>query len=210
MRVIKHEYGYNPEHYPYAVFFENSKKITKLLKKRRDLFCKHLSNLINETMSEFTGKDHIEKEILTEENCLNRAAVNEFPFEALACSICRGGCCKGKEHAFLKKDTILRYLSMHPDYNFGQVLDAYMARLPENSFEGSCVNHAQTGCTLPRHMRSSVCNDYLCERLSKLRDLFTATPVPKGVFFIHRAQLDTDNSIVASELILNEISYGLK
>jgi hypothetical protein len=72
----------------------------------------------------------------------------------------------------------------------------------------SCVNNTKTGCSLPRDMRSQVCNDYLCDPLNKLRKLFTHTHLPKGVFFISRAQnnwkkddLDADNRIVGSVLI---------
>jgi hypothetical protein len=102
-------------------------------------------------------------------------------------------------------------MAKHPDQNPAQVLAAYMAYLPDESFEDSCVNHTETGCALPRDMRSSVCNGYVCESLMKLKDLFADTPVPKGVFFISRAQnnwnkdtLDVDNSIIGTGLMMNE------
>jgi hypothetical protein len=85
-----------------------------------------------------------------------------------------------------------------------------MEYLPEKSFKDSCVNHTEKGCSLPKNMRSHVCNDYLCDPLNNLRELFTQTPLPKGVFFISRAQnnwnkdnLDLDNRIISSALVLN-------
>jgi hypothetical protein len=89
-------------------------------------------------------------------------------------------------------------------------MSAYLSYLPEKTFKESCVYHTETGCSLPRDMRSHVCNDYLCDTLYELKDLFSREDVPKGIFFISRAQdnwnknkLDTDNRIIASELILN-------
>lgn len=205
-KAINPDAGYDPEHYPYTVVPSNSKTIVKLPGRRKKIFREFLSDLISETLSE-----RIDPENDNEKNGGPAVAENTFPFEAKACSICRGGCCSiGAEHAFLKKETILGYVSRHPDLNPGQVLAAYMACLPEKSFEDSCVNHTATGCTLPREMRSHVCNDYLCDALVKLRRLFTRTPLPKGVLFISRAQnnwnkdtLDVDNGIVGTDLILH-------
>ena len=212
MRAMNHDYGYNPAQYPYTVVPTNSKKISRLPEHRKNLFRETLLHFINKAMPEFAQKNGPTEKNQTEENTLYETAKNELPFEAKACSICRGGCCSiGEEHAFIKKETILRYMTKHPDQKPAQVLAAYMAYLPDESFENSCVNHTETGCALPRDMRSSVCNGYVCESLMKLKDLFADTPVPKGVFFISRAQnnwnkdtLDVDNSIIRTELILNQ------
>ena len=212
MRAMNHDYGYDPAQYPCTVVPTNSKRITRLPEQRKNLFRETLLPLINKAMPELAQKNDPTEENQTEENTQQKTVENELLFEAKACSICRGGCCSiGEEHAFIKKETILRYMSTHPDQNPAQVLEAYMAYLPDESFEDSCVNHTETGCALPRDMRSSVCNGYVCESLIKLKDLFANTPVPKGVFFISRAQnnwnkdiLDVDNSIIRTELILNE------
>jgi len=206
MKAINHENGYDPVQYPYNLVPANLKKIIRLPKRRQKLYRKFLSDLINETLSEFKGDEDNNEKVIPYES-----ENNGYPFEAKACSICKGGCCSiGGEHAFLKKETILRYLSGHPDQNPKQVLASYMDYLPEKSFKDSCVNHTEIGCTLPREMRSYVCNDYLCDTLNTLRTLFTGTPLPNGVFFIRRAQnnwnkdnLDENNSIIGTELILN-------
>ncbi|MCP4721284.1 MAG: hypothetical protein GY860_17660 [Desulfobacteraceae bacterium] len=201
-KAINPDCGYDPEHYPYVVVPSNLKKITRLPKKRKTIFLKTLYHLINESLLE-SGENQ------DENSRQNEPLKNDSPFEAKACSICSGGCCCiGEEHAFLKKETIFHYMSGHPDQTPAQVVAAYMKYLPEKSFENSCVNHTKTGCTLPRDMRSHVCNNYLCAPLNKLRKLFAQTPLPKGVFFISRAQNnwkkddpDFDNRIVGSVLI---------
>ncbi len=215
-KVINHNYGYELDHYPYTVIPTGSKKIIKLSTERKNLFREHLTGLISEVISELAvNRDNGEGNQIEEDMPLDEDVENESPFEATACAICRGGCCRtGDDHAFLKKETILRYISRHPDHKPKQLLDIYMAYLPEKSFEDSCINHRVTGCTLPRDLRSDVCNEFMCDSLVKLRDLFLRTPVPKGVFFIRRAQnnlnkdnLDMDNRIIGSELVLNDMIY---
>ena len=44
-----------------------------------------------------------------------------------------------------------------------------MRRLPAASYQESCVFHASTGCTLPREMRSAVCNTFYCHALEQQR-----------------------------------------
>lgn len=46
----------------------------------------------------------------------------------------------------------------------------YMARIPEESFEYSCIFHGLKGCSLTREQRSSTCNTYLCSSLELLRN----------------------------------------
>jgi hypothetical protein len=212
MRAMNHDHGYDPDQYPYTVVPTNSKRITRLPEHRKKLFRESLLHLINKAMPGLAQKNGPTEEDQTEKDTPHETVEDELLFEAKACSICKGGCCSiGEEHAFIKQETIFRYMSNHPDQKPEQVLEAYMAYLPDESFEESCVNHTETGCSLPRDMRSHVCNGYVCESLIKLKDLFADTPVPEGVFFISRAQnnwnkdtLDVDNSIIRTELILNQ------
>lgn len=204
-KAINPDFGYEPDWYPYTVIPDNSKKITRLPQKRKTLFRKTLGCLISESLSE--DAESIQKTTM-------RTSSIEDPssFERTACSICSGGCCGiGEEHAFLKKETIFYYMSGHPDQTPAQVQALYMRYLPEASFENSCVYHTQTGCALPRDMRSHVCNNYLCDSLIKLQKRLTQTPLPKGIFFISRAQdnwkkddPDEDNPIVGSVLISSD------
>jgi hypothetical protein len=216
MRTIKQGFADDLEQYPYTVISTNPEKIVKLPQRRKKLFREFLSELINRTMSEIEGGyDNI---IDYENEALNRyeAEDNRFPIEKKACSICGGSCCSaGREHAFLKRETILRCVTVGSVQKPEDVLAEYMKYLPENTFKDSCVYHTETGCSLPRNMRSHVCNDGLCCSLRKLRRLFSREVVPKGVLFIsrvhgdsNRLDPDADNSIVSSELVLR--SYAGK
>jgi len=94
-----------------------------------------------------------------------------------ACTACRGHCCRlGEDHAFLRPATLRRFHKAHPGMTAGQVVDAYVARVPAESVEGSCVFQGREGCTLPRSMRSDVCNRYLCEDLERAQK--TAADAP--------------------------------
>ena len=80
-----------------------------------------------------------------------------------ACARCRGHCCRnGGEEAYLTEDTIRRYLHEHPGTRPLDLLEAYLARVGHETFEGSCIFHGPTGCTLSREMRSDTCNGYFC------------------------------------------------
>ncbi len=82
-----------------------------------------------------------------------------------------------------EKETIFRYMSGHPDQKPRHVLAAYMEYVAEKSYEGSCVYHTEKGCSLPRNMRSNTCNNFLCDSLIELSELFNKTPMPKVLYF---------------------------
>ena len=87
----------------------------------------------------------------------------------VACTTCRGQCCEqGGDHAFINVDTLLRYLAEHPSARPRDVYDAYLSRLGSRCYEGSCVYHGDSGCRLPRAMRSDLCNRFRCKGLTEL------------------------------------------
>jgi hypothetical protein len=78
-----------------------------------------------------------------------------------ACSLCRGWCCRnGADDAFLDEPTLARAAETIADAE--AVIQHYLARVPVVAYEGSCIFHAERGCTLDRSMRSDVCNGYFC------------------------------------------------
>ena len=88
---------------------------------------------------------------------------------ASACGLCRGACCTaGGEHAFLRGE----HLALLRRSALGEKADAFVARylahLPARHYQRSCVFHAVGGCTLPRTMRSGLCNRYQCGALTQL------------------------------------------
>jgi len=134
---------------------------------RRALFAQHLAEI-------------------AEGAVLDRAQLTSDPFDAEpatsgreslstgVCSACRGSCCRsGGDHAYLTEETIVRSLQAHPGRTFAQIMDSYLGCLPAESVLNSCIYHSATGCGLPRDLRSSTCNRYLC---GKLRNLKAALP----------------------------------
>ncbi len=78
-----------------------------------------------------------------------------------ACALCRGWCCRnGADDAFLDEPTVARASTTLPDAE--AVIQHYLDRVPAVGYEGSCIFHAERGCTLDRSMRSDVCNAYFC------------------------------------------------
>lgn len=89
------------------------------------------------------------------------------------CAVCRGACChRGGNHAFLDAGSLRRVLSARPGWTDEIALQEYLSRLPASSLEGSCVYHTDAGCQLPRGLRSTVCNTYLCRGLKDALEHF--------------------------------------
>lgn len=81
-----------------------------------------------------------------------------------ACMLCHGHCCLngGPSNAFLTVEDVNRFRRE----NFGATPDdvraAYFSMLPAKTVLLSCVFHGDQGCTMPRTMRSDLCNSALC------------------------------------------------
>jgi hypothetical protein len=85
------------------------------------------------------------------------------------CAACRGSCCRaGGDQAYLTEETMVRALQAHPDWTLAQIMDSYLKYLPAVTVLNSCIYHSATGCGLPRDLRSSTCNRYLCGKLKNL------------------------------------------
>jgi len=185
MTKINDVHGYDPTIYPYAMIPKNTRKLGKLPERRKNYFRKFLSTLIKETFSEFEDNN-----VNDTENVFQYKAIEDmYPMESRACAVCRGVCCTtGGKNAYIKKETILRYMHRHPDQKPEQVLAAYMDHLGKKTFIDSCVYHTVIGCSLPRNMRADTCNEFLCDTLIELDRLLNKTPVPIGVYLIEYAK----------------------
>ncbi len=87
-----------------------------------------------------------------------------------ACMACRGQCCTGgKERAYLSAATLRRWLTAHPGASAAELVDDYLGRVQPETYEGSCIYHTATGCSLPRSMRSDTCNVFFCGDIRTLR-----------------------------------------
>jgi hypothetical protein len=90
------------------------------------------------------------------------------------CAACRGSCCRaGGDQAYLTEETLLRSLEAHPDWTIARIREAYLKHLPAETVLNSCIYHSAQGCGLPRDLRSSTCNRYLC---AKSRNLLAGLP----------------------------------
>jgi hypothetical protein len=83
-----------------------------------------------------------------------------------ACSLCRGSCCRGGgDHGYMDERTMARVRRARPELDAREVLRLYVGLVPGLSYEDSCLFHGEQGCTLPRSIRSDICNSYFCRGL---------------------------------------------
>jgi len=86
---------------------------------------------------------------------------------ATACTACGGHCCrKGGNDGFLDTHDLVR-ISRALRLNRTKLEAAYTAAVADATYQDSCIFHAAGGCTLPREMRSRICNAYYCGPLER-------------------------------------------
>ena len=84
-----------------------------------------------------------------------------------ACRLCKGWCCRrGGDDAYLDGYTMARIHRAIPYRKAGRVMRLYMERVPAVAYEGSCIFHGSSGCTLDRFLRADICNSYFCGGLT--------------------------------------------
>ncbi|HAS50689.1 MAG TPA: hypothetical protein DCS21_02655 [Gammaproteobacteria bacterium] len=118
-----------------------------------------------------------------------------------ACACCQGYCCRGGAytHAYLGVETLQRYVAARPDQPPDQILAAYLRYIGKETSEGSCVYQRADGCSLPREMRATICNNFYCGGLREFRAKVPATGPVRG-FFVAM----TDNEICRAALVDEE------
>jgi hypothetical protein len=157
--------------------------VTNLAQRRRGTFRDHVNRLIGEAGAGRAA------------SCPSQVGPPAVPLPSEAaepgvqavlgreCAVCRGsGCRQGGNHAFLTVATIRRYMSQHPEHRPRDVLAAYLGRVGNKTFEGSCIVHQPGGCSLPRDMRSDTCNRFVCRSLTEFRQGLTGPDPPRGFF----------------------------
>lgn len=86
---------------------------------------------------------------------------------ATACGACGGHCCrKGGNDGFLDTDDLVR-IGRALRLNRTKLEAAYTAAVADATYRDSCIFHGARGCTLPREMRSRICNAYYCGPLER-------------------------------------------
>jgi hypothetical protein len=100
------------------------------------------------------------------------------------CGLCRGECCsRGGNHAYLRGDAIARYMRANPEKSRDEVLEDYVGHAGERTIERSCAYHGPKGCTLPRDMRSNICNTFYCYGLVDFRVAVNSGVAPQAFMF---------------------------
>lgn len=144
---------------------------------------------------------HATAHIYHADDIAEEASSVESPIFSTGCRMCRGYCCvTGSEHAYLNIGLIRDFIAENSDLAEEQVVQAYMQYVPESSFENSCIFHGEMGCTLPRNMRSDMCNRWLCPGLKRVRESLEHGTPP--LFFIVASDEKTSSEeIVASSFV---------
>lgn len=94
-----------------------------------------------------------------------------------ACTTCRGACCpQGREHAFLVAEFLAWRLLEEPGLTPEAMVADYLARIPAETCEDSCVYHGPRGCVLPREIRGPTCNDFVCSGIVDRRGEMACDP----------------------------------
>jgi len=104
------------------------------------------------------------------------------PTASQVCAFCGGRCCRhgAFTHAFIDHTLLQRWVGAHPGATLHDAAAAYAARLPDRHVEGSCLHHGRSGCTLPREMRSDICNHHACDGLVEAQRQMAAG-APEGL-----------------------------
>ena len=150
-----------PELYSVVVVPSSRRACVPLPDERRSQFRAHLSSAVAEAVrsdsSDPTGSSETNDPPVQPRlaSLLNQA-----------CSLCQGACCRnGRNHAYIRAETIRQYLSQHPETTPRDVANLYLGYVGEESMEDACIFLQPTGCALPREMRSKTCNRFLCAEL---------------------------------------------
>lgn len=103
------------------------------------------------------------------------------------CMICKGGCCpRGENHAYITASSIRRLLDENPDYTGESLLSEYVSHIGDKSIAHACINQTNTGCALPRWLRSSTCNQFHCSSISQYHKKIESDDQIKPLVVIQR------------------------
>lgn len=91
--------------------------------------------------------------------------------DAPLCTACAGRCCQPglARHAFIDAPVLARWAARAPGRTMADAAVHYAALLPAQHVGGSCANHGDRGCVLPREDRAPICNAYACDSLQATR-----------------------------------------
>ncbi|MCC9602142.1 hypothetical protein LOC67_16405 [Stieleria sp. JC731] len=151
----------------------NHRNLVSLSNKRKSRFVKRLCSTIENVAKEKEteqGTDGSKDGLVQADEGVDRSG-DLVPIAKLGevCGNCRGKCCaRGGTRAYLCEDTVRRVWSDRPLLEPRELLQLFTERLPQATYQGSCVFHSETGCGLPVQLRSATCNTMVCGGLVEL------------------------------------------
>ncbi len=181
---------------PVIMLPANTRETVPLPSDTRELFLTRLRDVIDGVLAQPIREEDAPQSALDDTAQVSAVV-------ARSCSTCRGECCTaGRDHAFLRPESLVRVRAQHPAVDADAMLATYASYLPERHYRGSCVYHTPTGCNLPRDWRANICNRYVCGGLSQLQRSLSDAQHPTAIIAaadsVHlrrMALISTDRSI---------------
>lgn len=181
-----------------------------------------LKRIISEAAAEHSAASEIlydqhhdahEKLAKLEEEFSNNPALR--PISDKLCGICKGGCCaSGEEHAYHSVATIKHYMDAHPDISEQGLLELFLFYIGSETIDDACINQTKTGCTLPRELRSDICNGYYCDSLKSYHRKLAGKAEIGAILVIQRSytnwsrfNADIDNKIINVVVLVGEEQF---
>jgi len=201
---------------PYKIVIPSGNPLSVLVSENRiKIYIGHLKNIVS-AASEFTSVAEVKRDehsdAYSKRMSVDYKLDTNPQLRAISdnvCSVCKGGCCaSGKEHAYLSIFSIRRFMDENPHLTAEQILDLYTTRISTLSIDGSCINHTNTGCMLPRSLRSDICNGYYCDSLKTYHKKMLHEQSPQKIMAIQRSNTywnrfeeNVENEIIKLALI---------
>lgn len=134
------------------------------------------------------------------------------PISDNLCYLCKGACCSsGQDHAYLSPMVLRRFMEANPDLSGEEIVSMYVSRVAPEVIENSCINHTENGCSLPRYLRSDICNAYFCDPILNYHRECEKEETTKTVFAIQREYIsagtmdpDADNDVIVAAIVNSE------
>ena len=157
-----------------AVVAGNGRRLVAKSKLRVDHLRNHLQSLVDSAQKAQTANSiaptNAGEKPLTDQAKVGSPADERVQATLLrACTVCRGACCTAAgNQAYLTLETLVRSGAL-AEVSLQSLVNNYVAHVPAQSYEKSCIFHGPTGCGLTPEMRSDTCNAHLCRGLRRLR-----------------------------------------
>ncbi len=163
-------------------------RLQSLPQRRRQAHAAHLDAIIAAAL-EAADAPPVEAAPAPPESGHENGATDPGGLAGRLCGVCGGGCClSGGEKAYLTVATLRRVMAANPDLGPDELRAIYLGHLPQRTIPGSCVHHTRGGCSLPRALRSDVCNRFACAPLKLLQHGLEADPPVREVIVLRRRQ----------------------